>query len=93
MTISYADSRFTSQTKDAVDHKGTDTFTSYPTYSMAILWNMNAHKLNADMRGMFVDSRHSGVPVDGDALARSAARRHKNDAAWARLAADIRDAS
>jgi hypothetical protein len=69
--------------KEALDHKGTHMFTPYPTYSMAILWNMPAWEMNL----------HADVfqpcPVDGDALARSSARRHKNDAAWARLAADV----
>jgi len=53
----------------------------YSVYSMAILWNMNAHDLN-------VDARHfafKAVPVDGDAPARSRALQLKNSAAWAKL--------
>jgi len=67
--------------KEALDHEGVKPL--YPVYSMAILWNMKAWDLNANQH--FVPA----VPVDGDALARSAAKRHKNDAAWARLAADV----
>lgn len=67
-------------------------FASYPTYSMAILWNMNALDLNlrASLFGGY-DGGFPDVPVDGDALARSTAARRKNDQAWANLAADVLD--
>jgi hypothetical protein len=71
--------------KEALDHKGNQMFTSYPTYSMAILWNLKAVELNAEQLFPWMPA----IPVDGDALARSESKRHKNDAAWARLAADI----
>jgi hypothetical protein len=71
------------KTKEALDHKGPAPL--YPVYSMGILWNMNAWDLQ-HAAGHYEDY---AVPVDGDGLARAAAKRHKNDAAWARLAADV----
>jgi uncharacterized protein involved in type VI secretion and phage assembly len=77
------DYTYRAKKKDALDHKGIKPL--YPVYSMAILWNMNAW----DLQLAADHYRDYAVPVDGDALARSEAKRHKNDAAWARLAADV----
>lgn len=57
-------------------------FTAYPTYSMSILWNMDARQLNRDA-GLFAD-----IPVDGDAPARARGRIAKNAGAWATLRRD-----
>jgi len=70
--------------KEALDHEGVKPL--YPVYSMAIAWNLKAHDITEAVRPPF---NCPGIPIDGDALARSAAKRHKNDAAWARLAADV----
>jgi hypothetical protein len=78
MTISYSDPHFTSQTKEALDHKGIKPL--YPAYSMAILWNIDTAVLMSDF-----ERYGTSTPVDGDGLARSAARQHKNDEAWAQL--------
>ena len=65
------------------------TTAEYPTYSMSILWNMDARALNrsAVMEGW----RTPAIPVDGDAPARSAARMGKNAEAWATLRRDVLD--
>jgi hypothetical protein len=59
-------------------------FTAYPTYSMAILWNMNAHDLNDAARAL-PECAAPSIPVDGDARARSAARRPRTATAWQTL--------
>jgi len=71
------------KTKAALDHKGLEAL--YPAYSMAIAWNMSARKCNQ----LVIDfGSKFDLPIDGDALARAAAARRRNDAAWAQLHAD-----
>lgn len=60
--------------KDAKD--GTE-FEEYPVYSMAVLWSMEALRLNEE----YVWDQ-TPVPVDGDALARSRASERRLAASW-----------
>lgn len=69
--------------KEALDHKGLEPL--YPAYSMAIAWNINAHDATEAALPPF---NTPGMPIDGDALARSSAARRRNDEAWAQLHAD-----
>lgn len=54
-------------------------FRPYRTYSVAILWNIEVRDLEP-LAGVL-----PGVPVDGDALARSTAARLKTAEAWETL--------
>jgi len=48
------------------------------TYSMGVLWNMDARRLTEDM----TKNPRLEAPLDGDALARAACREQKLAEAW-----------
>lgn len=47
-------------------------------YSMGILWNMDAERLTEDVK----NDKELPAPLDGDALARAAARERRLAEAW-----------
>lgn len=47
-------------------------------YSMGILWNMDARRLDEDVKA----GKELPAPLDGDALARAAAREKRLAEAW-----------
>lgn len=67
-------------TKAALDHKGPAPL--YPVYSMSILWNMKAKDATA---AALAFGPSSEIPLDGDALARSANRNMLTHREWTRV--------
>jgi hypothetical protein len=53
-------------------------FEAYPTYSMAVLWSMDALKLTHDVG----ENPIFEAPLDGDALARAGYRTRANQGKW-----------
>lgn len=67
------------KTKEALDDKGKQMSASYPAFSMAVLWNMNA---NDATTAALAFGKVSEIPLDGDGAARAAYRAMMTAAGW-----------
>lgn len=74
------------KTKAAQDH--TTKFERYPTYSLAVLWSMDLHKITYNR---WMGTEDDALPIDGDAMARTRFQELRLADAWDKLnAASVR---